>query len=507
MIKEARMRSLRTLALVALAATWAFGAAAQGTMRIGIAEDPDTLDPTLNRTAAGRQPMTAICDKLFDVDTNLQLVPQLAEGYEVAPDGMSVTIKLRPNLRFHDGEPLDAEAVRFNFERHMTLTGTLRRAELAAVAGVEVVDPVTVRVALKEPQSNLLLIVLAERAGMMVSPKAARELGDRFGSRPVCAGPFRFVERVPQGRIVVQRFDGYWNRENVLLDRIDYMPISDSTVRLAALRSGELQIAERLTPTDLPQLRSDPRVTVLSAPDLGYHNIRLNSNSGPRGRIFRDVRVRRAVSLAIDRQALVQALFNGDYLAGNQFVNPQSPYYAPDRPVPARDVAAARRLLREAGASNLTFTLLVPAERERQEAAQMIQAMLAEAGITMNLETQDNASMLQSARRGQFDAAFSFWSGRPHPDGNIYSHYACNAPLNDSKYCNEELDRILNRAREATDEGERRTLYRQANVILADDVPSVVVWHRRSFTGLSTRVQGFVMHPDATIRVIGLRLQ
>jgi peptide/nickel transport system substrate-binding protein len=392
-------------------------------------------------------------------------------------------------------------------ERHLTTTGTFRRTELSALDGVDVIDPLTVRMRLKRPQAYLFLVILAERAGMMVSPKAARELGDRFGSRPTCAGPYSFVERVPQGRIVVQRFPGHWNASAFHFDRIEYLPITDSTVRLAALRSGELQIAERITPTDLPQLRGDARVTVASAPDLGFHSLRINIANGPRGQVLgRDPRIRRAIEAAIDRRVMVQALFDNQYVPGNQFVNPQSQYYDPGRPVPGRDLALARRLLREAGAANLTFTLLVPAERERQEAAQFIQAMLAEAGITMNIETQDNATMLQNGQRGRYDALFTFWSGRPHPDGNSFAHFSCNGTQNDSKLCNEALDRLLVQAQEATEDAQRRTLYQQASRLVVDDRPVIILWHRRTFTGLSVRMQGYVAHPDSTIRLAGLRM-
>jgi peptide/nickel transport system substrate-binding protein len=503
------MRKFQPFLLAALMLCCAGTAAAQGVLKIGINEDPDTLDPTVNRLASGRQPMTAICDKLFDVKKDLSLTPQLATGYEIAKDGMAVVLKLRPGVKFQDGDVMDAEAVRFNIDRHMNTPGSFRRAELAAIDKVEVIDPLSVRLVLKEPQANLVLINLAERAGMMVSPKAAKRLGERFGTAPVCAGEYSFVERVPQGRIVVERFADYWDKAGAQGGpaRIEYLPISDSTVRLSALRSGEIQIAERLTPTDLPQLADDARVRVVSAPDLGYHFIRYNTGNGPRGKVFADVRVRHAVDLAIDRKAMVKALFNDQYLAGNQFVNPNSQYYDKTHPVPARDLAASRKLLKEAGVPNLTFTLLVPAERERQEAAQMVQAMLAEAGITMNIETQENAVMLQNARRGQFEAVFSFWSGRPHPDGNVYSHFSCNGPQNDSKFCSEALDQVMKKARETSSDTERRDLYRKINGMLVESYPMAVLWHRQTFTGLNAKVSGFEAHPDSTIRVKGLRFQ
>jgi peptide/nickel transport system substrate-binding protein len=502
------MSRLSKLLAAVLVLGWAEAAAAAGgTLKIGINEDPDALDPVSNRLATGRLPLTAICDKLFDVNTDLDLVPQLAESYQIAPDGMSVTLKLRAGVTFHDGEKLDAEAVRFVTERNINTPGSLRRTELAAVDRVEVVDPLTARFVLNRPQGYLLLINLAERAGMMISPKAAQSLGDRFGAQPVCAGPYRFVERVPQGRIAVERFDNYWDKSMIGPDRIEYLPISDSTVRIAALRSGEIQIAERLTPTDLPQLAGDARLRVVSTADLGYHTIRFNTNNGPKAKALSDIRVRRAIEAAVDRHALVKALFDDKYSVGNQFVNPASPYYDRSHPVPGRDVDLAKRLLREAGATNLTFTLLVPAERERQEAAQFVQAMLAEAGITMNIETQDNATMLANGRKGQFEALFTFWSGRAHPDGNVFAHYTCKGAQNDSRYCNEQLDAILTKARESASDEERRSLYQRANEIIVGDKPGMILWHRQTFTGLSTRVSGFVAHPDSTIRVRGLKLQ
>ena len=179
------------------------------------------LDPTLARTYVGRIVFSALCDKLFDIDEKLNVVPQLALSHETSDDGKAVTIKLRPNVKFHDGEPLDAEAAKFSFERHLTMQGSFRRPELTAIEKVEVVDPLTVRLHLKSPFSPLIA-QLTDRAGMMVSPKAAKEAGDKFGQKPVCAGPFKFVERVQQDRIVLEKFADYWNKANVHIDRIIY---------------------------------------------------------------------------------------------------------------------------------------------------------------------------------------------------------------------------------------------------------------------------------------------
>src|SRR6188472_2224024 len=236
-------RSLFLLAAAAFALC-AGTASAQTTLRIGLAEDPDILDPTLARTFVGRIVFSALCDKLFDLDEKLNIVPMLATSHEWSADNKSLTLKLRPGVTFHDGEKFDAAAVKFNIERHKTIPGSNRRGELAPVASVDVVDASTVKLNLSAPFSPLLA-QLADRAGMMVSPKAAKDEGDKFGAKPVCSGPFKFVERVAQDRIVVERYANYWNKGEIHFDRVVYLPIVDSTVRLANLKSGQLDFIER----------------------------------------------------------------------------------------------------------------------------------------------------------------------------------------------------------------------------------------------------------------------
>src|SRR5262249_28014102 len=163
---------------------------------------PDNLDPTTAGSYVGRIVLAAMCDKLFDIDQNLNIIPQLALSHETSEDGKTVTIKLRPNVKFQDGEPFNAEAVKFTLDRHMTQANSLRKADLAQVDKVEIADPLTVKLLLKAPFSPLIA-QLTDRAGMMVSPKAVKEAGDKFVQKPVCAGPFKFVERVVQDHITV----------------------------------------------------------------------------------------------------------------------------------------------------------------------------------------------------------------------------------------------------------------------------------------------------------------
>src|SRR3981081_2444565 len=270
------MKILRLAAIAAaLLLSFEAGAYAQNTLRLGLAEGPDILDPSMARSYVGRIVFAAFCDKLFDIDEKLNIVPQLALSHETSADGKEMTIKLRPGVKFHDGEAFDAEAAKFSLERHLTMQGSFRKPELATVDHVEVVDPLTVKLVLKTPFSPLIA-QLTDRAGMMVSPRAAREAGDKFGLHPVCAGPYKFVERVQQDRIVFEKFADYWNKDNVFIDRVVYLPIVDATVRLANLKSGGLDLIERVLATDIKDVRADPKLKLSSAIELGYQGVTLN---------------------------------------------------------------------------------------------------------------------------------------------------------------------------------------------------------------------------------------
>src|SRR5713226_3084024 len=229
------------IAAAALVLLAAGTTSAQSVLRIGLNDEPDAIDPTISRAYTGRLVFAGLCDKLFDVTPDLKIVPQLATGYEWATDSRSIVIKLRPGVRFHDGEPLNAEAVRFNIERHLTTPGSFRKSEIGEIQSVDVVNDLTVRLNLSQPLVPLLA-ALTDRAGMMVSPKAAKALGDKLGTQPVCAGPYRFVQRVAQGKIVVERVADYWDKASFPIDRIEFVPITDSSSRLASLRPGDLQM-------------------------------------------------------------------------------------------------------------------------------------------------------------------------------------------------------------------------------------------------------------------------
>jgi peptide/nickel transport system substrate-binding protein len=502
------MKSFRLMAVAAVLVLWGNVATAQTHLRIGLAEDPDVLDPTLARTYVGRIVFASLCDKLFDIDEKLNVVPQLALSHETLDDGKTVIIKLRPGVKFHDGEPLDAAAAKFSLDRHMTMQGSFRKPELAVVEAVDVVDPLTIRLKLKTPFSPLIM-QLTDRAGMMVSPKAAQEAGDKFGLKPVCAGPYKFVERVQQDRIVVEKFADYWNKDNVQIDRITYLPIVDATVRLANLKSGALDLIERLLATDIKEVRGDSKLKLATALELGYQGLTLNvGNDKAGGALSKSAKVRQALNLALDRDAMNQVVFNGEFVPGNQWVNPEHPYYQAGFPVTKRDVAKAKALIKEAGITgNIPVDLMVPKGAEAQAVAELIQNMAAEAGFDVKIRVTEFATSLKQAEEGNYQAFLIGWSGRPDPDGNLYIFLKCKAPQNNASFCNDDVDKLLEQARNVSDQAQRKATYEKVTKIVLDEEPIIYLYHRRVLIAHNARLEGYRQMPDGLVRVVGLKLK
>jgi peptide/nickel transport system substrate-binding protein len=501
-----RTRNILLGALLAAAVT--SSAAAQSHLRIGLAEDPDNLDPTTAGSYVGRIVLAAMCDKLFDIDAKLNIVPQLALAHETSEDGKTVTIKLRPNVKFHDGEPFDAEAAKFTLDRHMTMQGSFRKAELSQVDKVEVVDPLTIRLLLKAPFSPLIA-QLTDRAGMMVSPKAVKDAGDRFVAKPICAGPFKFTERVVQEKIVLDRFADYWDKDRIHIDRVTYFSIPDSTVRLANLRSGALDIMERLLATDIPTVRGDSRLKLATSPSLAYTGLTINlaNTDQAKNPLGQNAKVRQALELTIDRDALNQVVFNGEFTPGNQWSSPTNPYYIQKFPIPKRNIEKAKALIKEAGATPpITLDLMVPNQPDVKQVSEVIQAMAAEAGFDLKIRLTEFATSLSEGTKGNFQLYLIGWSGRVDPDQNVINHLGCNTPFNWGKYCNETTQAALNAARTVSDPAKRKAAYETALTQIEADRPLIYLYHQALIFAHSAKLEGYKQPPDGIIRIQDLKL-
>ena len=487
----------------------AAGTASAQNLRIGLREDPDILDPTLSRTYVGRIVYMALCDKLFDINERLEVVPQLATGF-TWEDPRTLRIALRDNVTFHDGERMDAAAVVYSLNRHLTMQGSFRRSEISEIDALEIVDPLTVRIRLKSP-SAAFLAQLTDRAGMIISPRAAEALGRNFGTRPVCAGPFRFVERVAQERIVVERFEQYWDRANIHLQRVTYIPIPDNNVRLANLQSNAIEFGERMEPDDVRTAQRSRNLRVVPVEELGYQAITINiaRGTGANNALARDARIRRAFELAIDRTAINQVVYEGMYTPTRQPLPPASPYHARNFAPPARNIAAARALLREAGVTApITIEMVVPNNPDLRQVGEVIQSMVREAGFEVRLRAMEFASALQAAARGEFETFLLGWSGRTDPDGNLTAFIRTGAGQNDGNYSNPEVDRLLDAARTELDVERRVQLYAEImRIAVAEDASRVYLWHRKNIMIHSARLTGYVPVPDGLVRLRGMRLQ
>ncbi|WP_199085359.1 ABC transporter substrate-binding protein [Bosea sp. ASV33] len=499
-MKPAFLALAAGLALGAMAAT-AAPAMAQSVLKIGLQDDPDTLDPVSNWSFVGRHVLQSLCDKIVDIDETGKIIPMLAESWEWSPDSTVLTLKLRKDALFHDGTPVDAAAIKYNLERALTSGISRRKAEISAIKSVDAVDATTVRINLKEP-SVPLLAALSDRAGMIISPAAGGKLGDKFTEAPVCSGPYKFLERVVQDRIVLEKFPQYYDAAKYHFDRLIYRGMPDSNVRLLNLRSRQLDLIERLAATDVEAVKKDKALAVDPVVGLGYYGITFSiGGEGANLDAGKKAAIREAFSLAIDRQAISNVVFDGQASTGNQPFPPSSPFYDKNFPVPGRDLDAAKKKMAEAGVKSVDLELLVPTDAERQQVAQLIQAMVQEIGIKVSIKPTELMTLLDVARQGKFQAHLVGWSGRVDPDLNVTPMLACGVATNDAKYCNEQLDTILAKARSLGDVEARKAEYAKAMAILLKDLPIVYLYHSQWIFAHSSTLTGFKPAPDGIIRL------
>ncbi len=482
-------------------------ALAAGTLRYGLEFDPDVLDPARSGSYTDRIVSSWMCDQLLDVDRDLNFVPQLATAWEWAADGLALTLHLRPNVTFHDGTKFDADAVRANLARYRTAPESLRKTELKPVTGVVAIDPLTVRFTLAAPYAPLLSL-LANRPGIMLSPATLAGGSDAIVAHPVCAGPYSFVERVAQSRIVLAKYPGHWNAAAMGPDRVEFQVIVDSTVRRVNLAAGALDIANRIAPTDAEQVAANPRLRLVTSPSIGFQLVSFNLDHGPAAQtpIGRDPLVRAAFEKSLDRAALNQVALDGRYVPSNQTETPGSRYWSPDHPVPPRDVAGARALLKQAGLDRVAFTLLVGNDPVNTQIGEVIQSMAREAGFDVTVRAIESLAGLAAERAGDYQAAMVIWSGRPDPDGNSSIWMSCAGFLNWGRYCNPSLDALFAQGSATLDPLARIPVYRAVTDIAQRDRSHLVLFHFTWLWGVSDKVTGLVPMPDGILRPAGVRL-
>jgi peptide/nickel transport system substrate-binding protein len=474
-----------------------------GQLRVGLDADPPNLDPHQSTAAVDRQVFQSLFDKLVDINQDLQIVPMLATSWTITNDGKTYTYKLRPNVVFHDGTPFNAEAVKYNFERMLdpNVAGfpSPRRSEINLVQKVTVVDPLTIQIELEKPFSPFLA-TLSDRAGMMVSPAAAQRLKRGFSLEPVGTGPYKFVEKRPQDRVVLERFDRHWDKNAGYVDRITFRPFPDEQARVANLRSGEIDIINLVPATEVPALKTDPRLTLLERSSFGFQGIFLNVSAPP----FNNKALRQAFNATIDRVTLARVVFGDTVMPANgPFPKGMLGYASgPNGRIPERNLDLARAKLREAGQPNgFTFTMKIGPGRIEQQVAQVLQSMAGEVGIKINIEILEFGTLLSQLDQHRYEAGRLGWSGRPDPDGNIYAWFVTGGGLNDSAYSNPRVDSLLDAARILSTADLRTRAYADVMNVLNDDLPYLFLWWPKEYKAFTPKLQGFVHNSDGMLRL------
>ncbi|MDQ1669370.1 MAG: peptide/nickel transport system substrate-binding protein [Actinomycetota bacterium] len=483
-----------------------------GTVTVALSAEPDFLDPTLAASLYSRYVFSAMCEKLYDLDKDVRVVPQLAKSMpQVSDDGKTVTIALRDGVKFADGTPFNSEAVKASLDRDLTNPQSARVSELGPIASVEATDPTTVTINLKTPFAPLTA-VLADRAGMVMSPKQLKAKGDDFGNDPVCVGPFKFAKRVPQNSIELAKDPNYYDAAKVHLDRIVYRIITDGSIRAANLRSGDAQVADTLGTDDVPELKKDAKLQVLESPSLGYQGVTFNvGNIAGVGKptktlnqpYAKDPRIRQAFEYAIDRQALVDNVFNGQFDPACGPVAPQSEFSS-DAVQQCRkyDPAQAKKLLKQAGVPvPYKFSMLTSNTPATLQFAQALQAMVKQGGFELKIEPVEFTSLLDQQDRGKFQLLQLGWSGRVDPDGNITNFVGTGGSQNVAGYSNPALDKLLEQARQSQDTEARGALYGQAQGLLQRDDPLIYLYRQRNLTGVAKQLSGVQVYSDGILRI------
>jgi peptide/nickel transport system substrate-binding protein len=487
-----------------------------GTLRIALDGEPDKLDPTLARTLVGRVVFNAICEKLYDVNEKLEIVPQLAAGMpEVSQDGKTVTVKIRTGLKFADGTVMDANAVKTSLDRDRTLDGSQRKSELANVKDVTVVDPATVSINLSQPFAPLTA-VLADRAGMVMSPAALAAKGTDFGSAPVCIGPFKFDTRVAQDRIEVVRDPNYYDAGKVKLDRVIYKIIADGTTRFNNLRSGDIDVEYNVSTINVDELKGISNLRLLTTDSLGYQGITINignvSGVGKApgtlaapytGPFATNAKVRKAFMLSLDRESLNRTVFRGVFAPACGPISPKSQLSSDAaQACPKHDPAEAKKLLAEANVPTpVKVGLVIGNTPDGSRLGEAIKSMAADGGFDVELQPTEFASSLDLTDAGKYQAFQIGWSGRIDPDGNITPFVQTKGSQNISGYSDPQVDQWLNDARAAQDLAKRKDLYGKVIAKLQEDAPLIYLYRQKNLTGISNKVGQVKEFGDGILRL------
>src|SRR5882762_192091 len=486
-----------------------------GTLTIALDSDPDALDPTLARTFVGRMVFVDMCEKLYDLNSQLQIVPQLAASLPtLSADKKTVTIKLRTGIQINDGTPFDAAAVKKSLDRHKTLPRSARASELAPVTSIDTSGDSTVILHLTDRYSPITA-QLADRSGMIMSPKQLDALGDKFATNPVCVGPFMFKDRTAGDHITLTKSPFYYDKKNVHLDTIVWKIITDPAARAANLRSHDVDVSEGIVSTELQSIAKDSSLQLFKSTSIGYQGITINiGNSKGLGKlpyantgtaIARSGDLREAFELALDRKVINKVVFGGTTNPDCFPVAPGTPWYAAVKGIPCNlkaDVKGATAAFKRSGApAGVTIHLMLGTDPIAARLGQVIQSMEKPIGINVVLDPTEFVTSLNHEDAGQFETFAIGWSGRIDCDGNTFNFLHTTGSQNDSGYSNAVVDRAMTNERKAASLNARLVSFHAALLQAAKDRPIIYLYHAVNRDAQSKKVGGVQLFGDGLVRV------
>lgn len=469
-----------------------------GELRIGLEGNWLPIDPLKVGNLSERQVATAIYDTLLGVDANGEFVPMLATEW-TTQDAQVYDVTLRDGVTFHDGEPLNAAAV-VTFYDWLTDPANECRclAEMEVLDRVEATGDMSVRFHLNQPFPAFLSF-LADVPGMITSPAAIQQYGTDLGRNPVGAGPFAFVSEVVDDNMVVERYENYWDADNVYVDRIVYRAMPDTQSRFAAVQSGDINIMQTPGAPEIAGAESAGNLKLIELGGIGTQFFMLNATRAP----FDDVRARLALTQATDVETLNATVLEGLYPGVQGPITEASWAFSEVEDYPAFDAAAASALVDEIG--GLSFTIKTS---ERYNAlVTALQAMWAEAGIEANIEFVDGTAQVATAVDGDYQALMYRWTGRWDPDQNTYQHFHSDGGRNYTNISDPELDRLLEDARRNPDQDARAATYAEVVNRLAGLMPQIYLHELAGFLVVRDDVQGIEPVADWVIRPQGVWIQ
>ena len=474
-----------------------------GTLTVGLGSDIANLDPFKSNLFVDRLVQYNVYDSLVTVNEKLEIQPGLAESWDTS-DPKAVVLKLRKGVKFHDGTDFNAEAVRWNIQRILDDKTSPRNSELSTVASVDVIDPNTVKLALKEPFAPLFSL-LVDRAGMIVSPTAAQKGGADFSRNPVGGGtgPFKFVEWKKDERIVLEKNTEYWRKDKdggalPYLDKLTYRPIPNEEPRLANLKTGEIDVSDSAPAKDVESIKKDSNLIYRQLPAFARGGIWLNSNAEP----FNNKALRQAVAYAVDREEIQKTVFFDIGVVATGPLAPPHLGFDPAYKGIQKDTAKAKEKLAEGGkSSGFSFKMFITAgSPQEQLLGELIKDQLSKVGIQADLVQQEFTKIVSDTQAGNFVASNIGWSGRIDPDGDMFAHFTTNGSFNYGKYSNPEADKALTEGRTTFETEKRKAAYQRANKIIEEDTPYVFIRNGAATQVSTAKVRNYLLMPDQMMR-------